>query len=88
VVQLRADGPLGELVLVRLRLEARAGFPNLDWHCSRVEVRRRADVRVSSPEDPETQVFLSDRWLRTAEGDVELRSGKCEKTNQKYLQTR
>ncbi|XP_028277858.1 arachidonate 15-lipoxygenase B [Parambassis ranga] len=68
-VQVRADGPLGRMVLVRLRLEARAGFPNLDWHCSRVEVCRM-------DKNPETQVFLCDRWLRTADGDVELRSRK------------
>uniref|UniRef100_A0A8C2XDV6 Uncharacterized protein n=1 Tax=Cyclopterus lumpus TaxID=8103 RepID=A0A8C2XDV6_CYCLU len=67
-VRVRADGPLGRLVLVRLRLEARTGLPDLDWHCSRVEVR----------EDPQVQEFLCDRWLQPAEGDVELRSGKCE----------
>ncbi|XP_072231344.1 hydroperoxide isomerase ALOXE3 [Leuresthes tenuis] len=82
LVQLRTEAPLGELVLVRLRLEARAGFPNLDWHCSRVEVRRRAEV----------QVFLCDRWLRTAGGDVELRSGKLclltDETEEKLQQHR
>lgn len=73
-VQVRADVPLGQTVLVRLRLEARAGFPDLDWHCSRVEVCRLT-------KDPETQVFLCDRWLRTADGDVELRSRKREQSD-------
>uniref|UniRef100_A0A3Q3A9N7 Zgc:152891 n=1 Tax=Kryptolebias marmoratus TaxID=37003 RepID=A0A3Q3A9N7_KRYMA len=62
-------GPLGQLILVRLRLEAQAGFPDVNWHCSRVEVRRPAGG--SGP-----QVFLCDRWLRPADGDVELCSGQ------------
>ncbi|XP_042355980.1 polyunsaturated fatty acid lipoxygenase ALOX15B isoform X2 [Plectropomus leopardus] len=78
----RASAPLGPLVLVRLRLEARTGFPNLDWHCSRVEVRRLGDGHAEeggrdgdTPEtDPDAQVFLCDRWLRPAGGAVELRS--------------
>lgn len=87
LVWVRAKVPLGRLVLVQLRLEVRTGFPNLDWHCSRVEVRRLADGQAeeggpggtgAGPEDPELQVFPCDRWLRTADGDVELRSGKCE----------
>uniref|UniRef100_A0A3Q3A876 Zgc:152891 n=1 Tax=Kryptolebias marmoratus TaxID=37003 RepID=A0A3Q3A876_KRYMA len=48
-------------ILVRLRLEAQAGFPDVNWHCSRVEVRRPAGG--SGP-----QVFLCDRWLRPADG--------------------
>lgn len=72
---------------MRLRLEAQTGFPNLDWHCSQVEVCRLADGQAeeegrggAGPEDPEVQVFLCDRWLRAADGDVELRSGKCKLT--------
>uniref|UniRef100_A0A665TPT2 Zgc:152891 n=2 Tax=Echeneis naucrates TaxID=173247 RepID=A0A665TPT2_ECHNA len=75
-VQIQTSGPLGRLLLVRLRLQAPTGLPDLDWHCSRVEVRRSAESRGSGPEDPETRVFLCDKWLRTAEGDVELRTGK------------
>ncbi|XP_068436968.1 polyunsaturated fatty acid lipoxygenase ALOX15B [Clinocottus analis] len=83
-VRVRAAGPLGRLVLVRLRLEARTGFPDLDWRCSRVEVRKLAGgqeagrgVKGAGPErDPQVQVFLCERWLRPAEGDVELRTGK------------
>ncbi|KAI9522764.1 hypothetical protein NQZ68_033099 [Dissostichus eleginoides] len=71
-VLVRTEAPLGHLLLVRLRLDARTGFPHLDWHCSRVEV-----CRPSEPEkDPEHQVFLCDQWLGPAGGDVELRSGK------------
>lgn len=80
-VLVRANEPLGGIVLIRLHLEARTGYPNLDWHCSRVEVREVEDGRAeeggTEPEGPEVQVFLCDRWLRTADGDVELRSGKC-----------
>ncbi|XP_042288292.1 polyunsaturated fatty acid lipoxygenase ALOX15B [Thunnus maccoyii] len=84
-VRVSANAPLGRLVLVRLRLEARTGFPNLDWHCSQVEVCRLADGQVeeegrggegSGSEDPETQVFPCNRWLRLADGDVELNNGK------------
>ncbi|XP_071362468.1 polyunsaturated fatty acid lipoxygenase ALOX15B isoform X2 [Trachinotus anak] len=91
-VQIRTSGPLGRLVLVRLRLEARTGFPELDWHCSHVEVRRQAERQGSGPEDPEAQVFLCDRWLRTADGDVDLRSGKLcllkDETEEKLKQHR
>uniref|UniRef100_UPI0037E8228A hydroperoxide isomerase ALOXE3 n=1 Tax=Semicossyphus pulcher TaxID=241346 RepID=UPI0037E8228A len=80
-VRVCTNSPLGHLLLVRLRLEARTGFPNLDWHCSRVEVRKLADEeeragRGAGPEEPDVQVFLCDRWLRTVDGDIELRSGK------------
>ncbi|KAF1378100.1 hypothetical protein PFLUV_G00186430 [Perca fluviatilis] len=86
-VRVRASDPFGRLLLVRLRLEARTGFPNLDWHCSRVEVRRLADGPETDPE-----VFLCDRWLRPADGDVELRSGKLcllkDETEEKLKQQR
>lgn len=42
-----------------------------------MEVHRLTEGERSEPEDPETQVFLCDKWLRTVDGDVELRSGKC-----------
>ncbi|XP_030294877.1 arachidonate 15-lipoxygenase B [Sparus aurata] len=98
-VLVRANEPLGGLVLIRLHLEARTGYPNLDWHCSRVEVREVEDGRAeeggrggTEPEGPEVQVFLCDRWLRTADGDVELRSGKLcllkDETDEKLKQQR
>uniref|UniRef100_A0A3Q2SVX3 Zgc:152891 n=1 Tax=Fundulus heteroclitus TaxID=8078 RepID=A0A3Q2SVX3_FUNHE len=75
------------VVLVRLRLEAQIGFPNVDWHCNRVEVRQRTIA-----EDSEAQVFLCDKWLRTSDGDVELRSGKlcllAEETEEQLKQHR
>ncbi|XP_037603547.1 polyunsaturated fatty acid lipoxygenase ALOX15B [Sebastes umbrosus] len=97
-VRVRASVPLGHLVLVQLRLEARTGFPSLDWHCSRVEVRRLADGQAAEEgrgvtgAGPEVQVFLCDRWLRPADGDVELRSGKLcllkDETEEKLKQQR
>ncbi|XP_024117012.1 polyunsaturated fatty acid lipoxygenase ALOX15B [Oryzias melastigma] len=71
LVHVRANGPLGQLLLVRLRLEVLNGFPNLDWHCSRVEVCRRP----AGQEEAEAQVFHCDRWLQAADGEVDLRSG-------------
>lgn len=71
---------LGRLLLMRLHLEVRTKFPNLAWHCSRVEVRTRVNkTETDTPEEPEVQVFLCDRWLRAEDGPVELRSGKCKK---------
>ncbi|KAK2827965.1 hypothetical protein Q5P01_018999 [Channa striata] len=91
-VRIRANGALGRVVLVRLRLEVQTGFPNLNWHCSRVEVHRLAEEQRSGPEGPETQVFLCNRWLQTADGDVELRSGKLcllrDETEEKLKQHR
>ncbi|XP_049895442.1 polyunsaturated fatty acid lipoxygenase ALOX15B [Epinephelus moara] len=100
LARVQANSPLGRLVLVRLRLEARTGFPNLDWHCSRVEVCRLADRGTeeggrgaAGPErDPDVQVFLCDQWLRPADGDMELRSGKLcllkDETEEKLKQQR
>lgn len=53
-----------QVALVRLRLEVRPGFPELDWHCQTVEVNH----------GPQVQVFPCHRWLQSADGDVELRS--------------
>lgn len=51
-----------QVALVRLRLEVRPGFPELDWHCQAVEVNY----------GPQVQVFPCHRWLQSADGDVEL----------------
>uniref|UniRef100_A0A671N849 Zgc:152891 n=1 Tax=Sinocyclocheilus anshuiensis TaxID=1608454 RepID=A0A671N849_9TELE len=45
------------------------GFPDLDWHCGDVHVRR-------SSEDPEVEVFPCHKWIRTADGNVEFRNAK------------
>ncbi|XP_075994012.1 polyunsaturated fatty acid lipoxygenase ALOX15B [Genypterus blacodes] len=71
----QAVRPLGRLLLIRLRLNPRPGFPDMDWHCDRVEVKK-AEKKEAGPEDPEVQVFLCDRWLQSADGDVELRTEK------------
>uniref|UniRef100_A0A672YF86 Hydroperoxide isomerase ALOXE3-like n=1 Tax=Sphaeramia orbicularis TaxID=375764 RepID=A0A672YF86_9TELE len=76
LVQVEANARLGRLLSVRLRLEAQTGFPDLDWHCSRVEVCSPGGGGTG-PEDPKVEVFLCDRWLRSRDGDVELRSEKC-----------
>uniref|UniRef100_A0A673M1I7 Lipoxygenase domain-containing protein n=1 Tax=Sinocyclocheilus rhinocerous TaxID=307959 RepID=A0A673M1I7_9TELE len=60
---------VGIVVLLKLRLEAQPGFPDLDWHCGDVQVRR-------SSEDPEVEVFPCHKWIRTADGNVELRNAK------------
>ncbi|XP_051533734.1 hydroperoxide isomerase ALOXE3-like [Myxocyprinus asiaticus] len=60
---------VGKVVLLKLRLEAQPGFPDLDWHCQDVQLRR-------SSEDPEVEVFPCHKWIRTADGNVELRNEK------------
>uniref|UniRef100_A0A672LTA9 Zgc:152891 n=1 Tax=Sinocyclocheilus grahami TaxID=75366 RepID=A0A672LTA9_SINGR len=60
---------VGIVVLLKLRLEAQPGFLDLDWHCGDVHVRR-------SSEDPEVEVFPCHKWIRTADGNVELRNAK------------
>ncbi|KAF3705496.1 Arachidonate 15-lipoxygenase B [Channa argus] len=91
-VRIRASGSLGHVVLVRLRLEAQTGFPDLNWHCTQVDVLRLAEEPGSGPEHPETQVFLCNRWLQTADGNVELRSEKLcllrDETEEKLKQHR
>ncbi len=62
---------VGIVVLLRLRLEAQPGFPDLHWHCQDVQVRR-------SSEDPEGEVFPCHKWIRTADGYIELRNEKGE----------
>ncbi|XP_057216414.1 polyunsaturated fatty acid lipoxygenase ALOX8-like isoform X2 [Triplophysa rosa] len=60
---------VGKLVLMKLRLEAQPGFPDLNWHCQDVEVRRHS-------EDPNVDVFLCHKWIQSADGYVELRNDK------------
>ncbi|XP_057217067.1 hydroperoxide isomerase ALOXE3-like [Triplophysa rosa] len=60
---------VGKLVLMKLRLEAQPGFPDLNWHCQDVEVRRHS-------EDPNVDVFLCHKWIQSADGCVELRNDK------------
>ncbi|XP_076130547.1 polyunsaturated fatty acid lipoxygenase ALOX15B isoform X2 [Alosa pseudoharengus] len=65
-----------QVALVRLRLEVRPGFPELDWHCQTVEVNH----------GPQVQVFPCHRWLRAADGDVELRCEDACLLNMEALQ--
>ncbi|KAK2827188.1 hypothetical protein Q7C36_018114 [Tachysurus vachellii] len=68
-VLVKPDAEIGSVVLVRLRLEARPGFPNHDWHCLDVKLKMSSD-------DTEVECFPCNRWITTADGDVELRSNK------------
>ncbi|TSL04289.1 Hydroperoxide isomerase ALOXE3 [Bagarius yarrelli] len=43
-ILIKPDEDIGKIVLVRLRLEARPGFPNLDWHCLDVQLKLSSDA--------------------------------------------
>ncbi|KAM9451388.1 polyunsaturated fatty acid lipoxygenase ALOX15B isoform 2-T3 [Clarias gariepinus] len=75
----KPDKEIGNVVLVRLRLEARPGFPNLDWHCLDVELKLSSDAT-------EVECFPCNRWISTADGDVELRSSRVCLLNCESLQ--
>ncbi|XP_073791109.1 uncharacterized protein isoform X1 [Danio rerio] len=68
-VVIMPEEEVGILVLVKLRLEAQPGFPDLDWHCQDVQVKH-------SSEDPEMEVFPCNKWIRTADGHIILRNDK------------
>ncbi|XP_036444035.1 hydroperoxide isomerase ALOXE3 [Colossoma macropomum] len=68
-VVVKPEKEVGTVVLVRLRLEAQPGFPNLNWHCLDVQLKRSADAA-------EVEHFPCNKWIRTADGDVELRSNR------------
>ncbi|XP_066502216.1 hydroperoxide isomerase ALOXE3 [Hoplias malabaricus] len=64
-----SEKEVGRVVLVRLRLEARPGFPNFNWHCLDVQLKQRAD-------STDVEHFPCNKWISTADGDVELRSDR------------
>ncbi|KAM9332764.1 polyunsaturated fatty acid lipoxygenase ALOX15B [Pholidichthys leucotaenia] len=69
-VQIRSHHPVGRVLLVRLRLEAREGFPDTDWLCAGV----RVVVLPTNPWEEEVrQNFPCEQWLRSSDGDVLLR---------------
>ncbi|TRY76011.1 hypothetical protein DNTS_010909 [Danionella cerebrum] len=72
---IKAEDEIGAVVLVRLRLEVQAGFPDLDWHCQDVQVKHSAG-------DSAVMVFPCYKWIRTADGNIELRSETV--TNLRY----
>ncbi|XP_076835888.1 polyunsaturated fatty acid lipoxygenase ALOX15B isoform X2 [Brachyhypopomus gauderio] len=78
-VVIKPDKEIGSVVLVRLRLEARPGFPDLDWHCADVQLKQRFDAE-------ELDRFPCHRWIKTADGDVELRSDRVCMLNSERLQ--
>ncbi|MFT7796023.1 arachidonate 15-lipoxygenase B-like [Arapaima gigas] len=80
-IRLQPEKPLGHMVLVRLRLERRPGFPDLDWHCQWVDVTRLGPSGAGKSTDR----FHCDKWLQTADGDVELRNGHVYTVNEESL---
>ncbi|XP_026859202.2 polyunsaturated fatty acid lipoxygenase ALOX15B isoform X1 [Electrophorus electricus] len=78
-VVVKPDKEIGSVILVRLRLEARPGFPDLDWHCSDVQLKLSFDAE-------EVERFPCHRWIKTADGDVELRSDRVCMLNSEALQ--
>ncbi|KAI4878771.1 hypothetical protein NFI96_028771 [Prochilodus magdalenae] len=68
-IVVRPEKEIGTVVLIRLRVEARPGFPNLNWHCRDVQLKLRADAA-------EVEHFPCNKWIKTADGDVELRSDR------------
>uniref|UniRef100_A0A8C7LL47 Lipoxygenase domain-containing protein n=2 Tax=Oncorhynchus mykiss TaxID=8022 RepID=A0A8C7LL47_ONCMY len=89
VVRVWSQVALGRVVLVRLRLEARTGFPDLDWHCRGVEVRRLCDRQEEGAglQHQGAEHFPCCRWLRSVDGDVELRNGDMCLLNSETVQT-
>ncbi|KAG5844816.1 hypothetical protein ANANG_G00166750 [Anguilla anguilla] len=79
-VTVKAEAALGPVVLVRLRLQARSGFPEQDWHCEAVE------VSSCSMAGRQVQQFPCNKWLRPADGDIELRNGQVCTVNSETLQ--
>ncbi|MBN3307000.1 LX15B lipoxygenase, partial [Amia calva] len=77
VTTLKMPGPLGPVVLVRLRKEGHPGFPDLDWHCE--------EVAVETPAGEEWH-FPCHKWIRTADGAVELRRRAAVTVNTETLQ--
>lgn len=69
VVTVTTKESLGSIALVRLCLEGRPGFPDLDWLCQGVEVTALS----SAPEgEQHTEYFPCSKWLRTADGSIVL----------------
>ncbi|KAJ8387878.1 hypothetical protein AAFF_G00149130 [Aldrovandia affinis] len=66
VIIVKTEKPVGPVLMVRLRLESRPGFPDHDWHCQSVEVSARAGGQAD--------VFPCNKWLRTSDGNIELRN--------------
>ncbi|KAG9338983.1 hypothetical protein JZ751_024381 [Albula glossodonta] len=80
-ITVTAERPLGAVVLVRLRLQTQPGFPDLDWHCQDVEVGAGGGGK-----ERQVDHFPCNKWLRTADGDIELRNGQVCTVNSETLQ--
>ncbi|KAJ7996234.1 hypothetical protein DPEC_G00234960 [Dallia pectoralis] len=88
VVRVWSKVALGKVVLVRLRLKARTGLPDLDWHCNGVEVRRiySGQDEEAGKQDEEAEFFPCGRWLQSVDGGVELRNRHLCLLNSETLQ--
>ena len=79
MVKVKSSCSLGHVVLVRLRLEPRPGFPDLPWKCCFVGIQRLGVGGVDGEGQPKVgdaeEIFPCGRWLTSAEGEVELRNG-------------
>ncbi|XP_062867670.1 polyunsaturated fatty acid lipoxygenase ALOX15B [Trichomycterus rosablanca] len=78
-VKIKPDANIGNVVLVRLRLEARPGFPDLAWHCLDIQVKLTANAT-------EVGCFPCHRWIKSSDGDVVLRSDRVCLLNWESLQ--
>ncbi|XP_060792213.1 hydroperoxide isomerase ALOXE3 isoform X2 [Neoarius graeffei] len=78
-ILVKPNEQIGTVVLVRLWLEARPGFPNLNWHCLDVQLKMNSSAT-------EVECFPCNRWIKTADGDVELRSSRVCLLNCESLQ--
>ncbi|KAG9265687.1 polyunsaturated fatty acid lipoxygenase ALOX15B [Astyanax mexicanus] len=76
----KPERKIGTVVLVCLRLEARPGFPDQSWHCLDVQLKQRDEAA-------EVERFPCNKWITTADGDVELRSDRVCLVTWEKLQT-
>ncbi|KAJ8360221.1 hypothetical protein SKAU_G00167460 [Synaphobranchus kaupii] len=79
-ITMKTQNPLGPVVLVRLCLEARPGFPEQDWHCQAVE------VILCRNGNRQVDLFPCNKWLRPADGAIELRNGRVCTVDSETLQ--
>nr|XP_055037126.1 hydroperoxide isomerase ALOXE3 [Misgurnus anguillicaudatus] len=67
-IVIKPTDEVGQVVLLKLRLEAHPGFPDLNWHCQ--------DIQVRHSEDSNIEVFPCNKWIRSEDGYIELRNDK------------
>ncbi|KAJ8265996.1 hypothetical protein GJAV_G00123960 [Gymnothorax javanicus] len=80
VLTVRTEKPLGRIVVVRLRLEPRPGFPDQNWHCETVEVSMGCESCWQAEQ------FPCNKWVQPSDGDIELQNGYVCTINSATLQ--